>query len=122
MGRLAHCPGWEAGFVSRVTRLVQRDYNHPSVIFWSMGNEAGRGRNLVKARRLVQQLDNSRPILYESGGGVAEGTGRTELTDIVNSMYPSVPLTIDHATRTDDDRPGKVPLSARLMDIIVIAG
>uniref|UniRef100_A0A7S2Y9X0 beta-galactosidase n=1 Tax=Entomoneis paludosa TaxID=265537 RepID=A0A7S2Y9X0_9STRA len=105
MGRLAHCPGWEACFVSRITRLVQRDYNHASVIFWSMGNEAGRGRNFVKARRLVQQLDNSRPIVYESGGALAEGTGRTEITDVVCSMYPSVPRTVDLATRTDDDRP-----------------
>ena len=107
MGRLAHDPGWEATFVSRITRLVQRDYNHASIIFWSLGNEAGRGCNLVRARRLVQEMDNSRPICYESGGALAEGTGRTELTDIVCTMYPDVPRTVDLATRPDDDRPGK---------------
>ncbi|KAL7572135.1 hypothetical protein ACA910_001766 [Epithemia clementina (nom. ined.)] len=105
MGRLAHDPGWENTFISRITRMIQRDYNHASIIYWSLGNEAGRGCNFVRARRVIQQMDNSRPICYESGGAVAEGTGRTELTDIVCSMYPSVPRTLDLATRSDDDRP-----------------
>jgi beta-galactosidase/beta-glucuronidase len=59
--------------VSRITRLIQRDRNHPSVIMWSLGNEAGRGRNLWKARQLVKHLDRSRPCVYESGGLFAEG-------------------------------------------------
>lgn len=67
MGRLAHDAGWETAFVSRVTRMVQRDWNHPSIILWSMGNEAGRGRNLVKARQALLDLDTSRPVCYESG-------------------------------------------------------
>jgi beta-galactosidase len=67
MGRLAHDAGWEAAFVSRVTRMVQRDRNHPSIIFWSLGNEAGRGRNLTKARKALLELDTSRPVCYESG-------------------------------------------------------
>ena len=80
MGRLAHDWGWRNAFVSRITRMVQRDRNHACIIFWSLGNEAGRGRNFREARRLVQHLDDSRPVVYESGGLVAEGTGRTELT------------------------------------------
>lgn len=86
MGRLAHDPGWRQAFISRIARMVQRDRNHASIIFWSMGNEAGRGRNLRDARKLVQKLDPSRPIIYESGGAVAEGTGRTELTDVISTM------------------------------------
>lgn len=105
MGRLAHDRGWENAFVSRITRLVHRDRNHASIIFWSLGNEAGRGSNLWKARELVRELDPSRPICYESGGALAEGVGRTELTDVVCTMYPDVPRTIRLATRVDEDRP-----------------
>lgn len=105
MGRLAHDWGWENTFVSRVTRMVHRDRNHACIIFWSLGNEAGRGRNLWKARNLVKQLDPSRPVVYESGGALAEGTGRTELTDVICTMYPVIPRTIRLATRPDEDRP-----------------
>jgi hypothetical protein len=50
--------------------MVQRDYNHPCIIMWSLGNEAGRGRNLTKARAALLELDTSRPICYESGTGI----------------------------------------------------
>ena len=67
MGRLAHDWGWENAFVSRVQRLIQRDVNHASVIVWSLGNEAGRGRNLTVARQVAMEIDPTRPICYESG-------------------------------------------------------
>jgi beta-galactosidase len=67
MGRLAHDPGWECAMVRRVTGMVQRDYNHACIITWSLGNEAGRGRNLIRARQQLLELDTSRPICYESG-------------------------------------------------------
>lgn len=105
LGRLAHDWGWENTFVSRVARLVHRDRNHASVLYWSLGNEAGRGRNFIKARDLVRKLDSTRPIVYESGGAVAEGTGRTELTDVICTMYPDVDRMIRLATRVDEDRP-----------------
>jgi beta-galactosidase len=105
MGRLAHDWGWNSAFISRITRLIHRDRNHACIIFWSLGNEAGRGRNLSMARDLVRQLDSSRPICYESGGALAEGTGRTELTDVICTMYPVVPRTLELATRADEDRP-----------------
>jgi beta-galactosidase/beta-glucuronidase len=57
MGRLAHDAGWEAAITSRVTRMVQRDYNHACIIMWSLGNEAGRGRNLLRARQKKLDLD-----------------------------------------------------------------
>jgi beta-galactosidase len=105
MGRLAHDFGWRAAFLSRITRMVHRDRNHASVIFWSLGNEAGRGRNLFEARKIVKLLDPSRPVVYESGGALAEGTGTTELTDIVCTMYPVLPRVKRLATRRDEDRP-----------------
>jgi beta-galactosidase len=105
MGRLAHDFGWRAAFLSRITRMVHRDRNHASVIFWSLGNEAGRGRNLSEARKIVKLFDPSRPVVYESGGALAEGTGRTELTDIICTMYPILPRVKRLATRRDEDRP-----------------
>lgn len=105
MGRLAVDWGWRNAFLSRIERMVQRDRNHASIIFWSMGNEAGRGRNFVYARKLIQRLDPSRPICYESGGLLAEGTGRSELTDIICTMYPDVPRALRLAQRNDEDRP-----------------
>jgi beta-galactosidase/beta-glucuronidase len=76
MGRLANDWGWEAAFVSRAKRMVQRDYNHPCIIFWSLGNESGRGRNLLKARKAVLELDTSRPICYEGGEKPMQPAGR----------------------------------------------
>ena len=95
MGKLAADFAWRQAFVSRVTRMVQRDRNHPSIIMWSLGNEAGRGRNLKHARQALLTLDTSRPIMYEGGGHIECGTGTTELTDIACPMYPSIPALLD---------------------------
>jgi len=105
MGKLAQDWYWYNAFTSRVTRLVQRDRNHACVIFWSLGNESGRGKNLMAARKLLLNLDDSRPIMYESGGALVEGVGRTELTDIICPMYPDVAKTVHLGTRIDEDRP-----------------
>ena len=105
MGKLAHDWGWENAFCPRVTRMVQRDRNHACIIFWSLGNESGRGCNLWKARKLLMALDASRPIMYESGGALVEGVGRTELTDIICPMYPDVDKTVRLGQRPDEDRP-----------------
>ena len=93
MGRLTHDTGWENTYVSRVTRLIKRDRNHACVIFWSLGNESGRGCNLWKARKELLKIDSSRPVCYEGGGLLYEGTGITELTDVICPMYPNVRCT-----------------------------
>lgn len=90
IGRLTHDSGWENTYISRVTRLVQRDRNHACVVFWSLGNESGRGCNLWKARKELLRMDSTRPLCYEGGGLLFEGTGITELTDIICPMYPNV--------------------------------
>ena len=92
IGNLTHDTGWENTYVSRITRLVQRDRNHACVIFWSLGNESGRGRNLWKARKELLKIDSSRPVCYEGGGALFEGSGLTELTDIVCPMYWDVSI------------------------------
>ena len=50
-------------------------------------------------------MDPTRLVVYESGGLIVEGTGRTEVTDTICTMYPDVPRTVELATRPDEDRP-----------------
>ena len=59
-------PAWKDAHVDRAVSLVQRDKNHPSVIFWSMGNEGGVGPNLKAMRDAVVALDPSTALPYPS--------------------------------------------------------
>ena len=77
---LSNNPKWEKAYVDHAVSMVQRDKNHPSVIIWSLGNESGRGCNIIAERDAVRALD-SRPIHYE---------GQNEVADIDSNMYPSI--------------------------------
>ena len=77
---LAKDPQFELAHLERIRRSVQRDFNHPSVIIWSLGNEAGDGPNFTKGYAMVKEMDSSRPIQYER----AEGGPNT---DIACPMY-----------------------------------
>ncbi len=80
---LAKDPAWGPAHLDRVRRMVERDKNHPSVIIWSMGNEAGDGVNFEKAYAWIKGRDASRPVQYE----------RAELaphTDIFCPMYARI--------------------------------
>ena len=78
-------PSWENAYVDRGVRMVERDKNHPSVIFWSMGNESGGGCNITAMYNAMKAID-SRIIHYE---------GMNEQADIDSRMYPSVQSMID---------------------------
>lgn len=62
---LAKKPLWEAAHLDRNIRMVERDKNHPSVIVWSMGNEAGDGVNFTAVNKWIKHRDSSRPVHYE---------------------------------------------------------
>lgn len=62
---LAGNPLFEKAHLIRMERMVLRDKNYPSIIWWSMGNEAGNGNNFYKGYHLIKGLDASRPIHYE---------------------------------------------------------
>ena len=62
---LAKDPRYEHAHLERNRRMLRRDFNHPSVITWSLGNEAGNGSNFVKAYEMMKALDGSRPVQYE---------------------------------------------------------
>lgn len=77
---LAKVDFYEKAHMERNMRNVQRNFNHPSIIFWSLGNEAGYGPNFEAAYRWVKKEDNSRPVQYERAG-------YSGLTDIFCPMY-----------------------------------
>ncbi|HEX6682111.1 MAG TPA: glycoside hydrolase family 2 TIM barrel-domain containing protein [Candidatus Limnocylindrales bacterium] len=76
-------PAWEGILVDRVTRMVKRDYNRPSVIMWSLGNEAGAGRNLAAMAAAIRDLDPTRPLHYERDRSY-------EQVDVHSRMYASL--------------------------------
>ncbi len=92
---LGHVPSWELAHVDRVERMIHRDKNHPSVVIWSMGNEAGPGRNFKACREAMRAIDLSRPIHYE---------GMNSVGDIDSVMYPSVER-MDQVGRSDSPKP-----------------
>lgn len=61
---LAKNPSWRQMHEERVHDMVCRDFNHPSVVFWSLGNEAGNGVNMKSMEDLVHRIDRSRPVVY----------------------------------------------------------
>lgn len=65
-------PDWMKAHVDRVEALVQRDKNHPSIIFWSLGNEGGQGRNFKAMADTVKSLDTSRLIYCDSERDVSQ--------------------------------------------------
>jgi beta-galactosidase len=73
-------PEWRDVLVDRVTRMVRRDAHHASIVMWSLGNEAGRGRNIAEMTRAVRALDASRPIHYE-------GDYSSDDVDVYSRMY-----------------------------------
>lgn len=79
---LAKRPRWKAAHLDRVERMVERDKNHPSIIIWSLGNEAGNGINFLAAYDWLKARDTTRPVQYEQ----AHLKGRN--SDIYAPMYP----------------------------------
>ncbi|MET7388142.1 glycoside hydrolase family 2 TIM barrel-domain containing protein [Streptomyces sp. NPDC005529] len=79
-------PAWREVYLDRIRRTVERDKNHPGIVIWSLGNEAGTGGNLAAMSAWVHARDAGRPVHYEG-----DYTG--EYTDIYSRMYASVPET-----------------------------
>lgn len=65
-------PDWTLAHVDRAVSLVERDKNHPSIIFWSLGNEAGAGRNARAMREAILTRDTTRVIYYDSDRSVSD--------------------------------------------------
>ncbi len=65
-------PGWTPAHVDRAVSMVERDKNHPSIIFWSLGNEGGSGLNLRAMADTVRALDPSRPVYDDTDRSVSD--------------------------------------------------
>ena len=70
---LAHREDYAAAHLIRNQRVVMRDYNHPSVIVWSLGNEAGNGVNFHACYDWIKGYDKSRPVQYEQASHISYG-------------------------------------------------
>lgn len=81
-------PKWKAASVDRIKSMIQRDKNHPSIIMWSLGNEAGNGDNFFAMRDYAHEVDPSRPVHYE---------GYNEAADVYSRMYPNIPSMINYS-------------------------
>ncbi|MBP3378212.1 MAG: DUF4981 domain-containing protein [Clostridia bacterium] len=84
---LSDDPAWEEAYVDRAVRMVERDKNHPCVIFWSLGNESWYGCNQVAMTKWIRSRDNSRLVHYEGANTGYCETERYDITDMNSYMY-----------------------------------
>ncbi len=96
--RLARDPEWETAFMERVTRMVARDKNHPSILIWSLGNESGYGPNFVAAADWIHAHDPTRLVHYHPADNAPE-------VDLLAPMYPSIERLIAMAEDATETRP-----------------
>jgi beta-galactosidase len=104
---LGNNPEWKEAHVDRCLRMLERDKNHPSIIIWSMGNEAGNGVNFFEAYDRMKQRDRTRPVQYERVQNYNKSTGKTEYdynSDIICPQYPWEKSMIS-AVENNPDRP-----------------
>ena len=81
---LASNSSWKTAITDREVRMVKRDRNHPSVLFWSLGNECGDATNFSSAKTEMKKYDNSRPIFY------CNEDYNVSYSDLHSNMYPTV--------------------------------
>ena len=98
-------PAWEGAHVSRVLNMVERDKNHPSIIFWSLGNEAGIGPSFEKAAAAIRKRDPGRLISYLGWGTLDWEHEPNAYVDIYAPMYDDVEKMVDWATDPSRTQP-----------------
>ena len=81
---LASNSSWQTAITDREVRMVKRDRNHPSVLFWSLGNECGAASDFSSAKTEMKKYDNSRPIFY------CNEDNNVDYSDLHSNMYPTV--------------------------------
>lgn len=85
---LSNNSSWSAAYKERTERMIYRDRNHPSVVFWSLGNESGSGTNFSATYKLAKSLD-TRLVHYE---------GAMSYSDLGSSMYPTISATSSNSS------------------------
>lgn len=95
---LAKNPAYKKAHMERNQRNIQRSFNHPSIIFWSLGNEAGDGENFTQCYEWIKREDPSRACQYEQAG-------QRNHTDIFCPMYYGYEGMEAYGKRTDATKP-----------------
>lgn len=94
---------WEKAIVERNVNMVQRDKNHPSIVFWSMGNESGWGKNFDAAYKAMKTADpQKRPVHYESKNPAYAPVNSRY--DLISDMYSSMSK-LSYLFNDDTSRP-----------------
>ncbi|TJY42483.1 beta-galactosidase subunit alpha [Cohnella pontilimi] len=83
ISRISDDPEWKEAYIDRVERMVERDKNHPSIIFWSLGNESGFGCNFMAMADWCRANDPTRLIHYEEDREL-------KAVDVCSTMYSSI--------------------------------
>jgi beta-galactosidase len=96
--RPARDMAWRAAYLERVRGMVERDKNHPCVVVWSLGNEAGHGPNLEAAANWIHHHEPTRPVLYNPAEDLP-------WVDILSPMYPTVDDLVALAKEAGEARP-----------------
>lgn len=104
-GTLAKNPAYNKAHLERNERNVARNYNHPAVIVWSMGNEAGMGQNFKDAYNMIKKMDSSRPIHYERALDEDFDVAGAGYTDITCPMYADYNYTENYGKNKNAVRP-----------------
>ena len=107
----SNIPSWHTTFLERGIRMAERDKNYPSIVSWSLGNEAGFGPNHAALSAWIKEFDPTRPIHAEGAQNIygynwpkPEPKDRI-YTDFLSRMYRLTDDMIDLATKSDDHRP-----------------
>ncbi|MBV6319460.1 glycoside hydrolase family 2 TIM barrel-domain containing protein [Duganella violaceipulchra] len=95
--QLGYKEHWKLAHLDRVSRMVQRDRNHPSIIVWSLGNEAGTGPNFENAAQWVRDNDPTRLVSYLGHGTLGEQHLPNSYVDIYAPMYDDIEKMADYA-------------------------
>ena len=111
-GQLSNDASWSSAFLERAVRMVERDKNHPSIVFWSLGNESGSGFNHVTMANWIRSYDNTRPVHYE-GAQITKGKHREEdkiykdpmYVDVISRMYNPIGYMEKMSELEGEDRP-----------------
>ena len=107
-GELSNEPTWSGAFLERAVRMVERTKNHPSIVIWSLGNEAGSGPNHASMAEWIHYHDPTRPIHYEGAQDFVTTDGReTDPTyvDVLSRMYATPSQTETLAETDPSGRP-----------------
>ncbi|MFI3317815.1 MAG: glycoside hydrolase family 2 TIM barrel-domain containing protein [Rikenellaceae bacterium] len=122
-GYTANHPSWAGSMMSRITRMVERDKNHPSIISWSLGNESGTGPIFAAAAAWIKDFDPTRFIHYEGAQGDpthphyvegSQGNRQADnyanpddpaFVDVLSRMYPELAQVVGMCESPYIDRP-----------------